>query len=466
MFAAEAKLATLFWGAVCLVSVTGLSFHLYFIIKTYLEYKFTESSFERRGKAHFPDISICNMRGVSATNFRAAAQNNKKINAVLQQLNDSQKERQNSFYLTDYVSFLGQDAHKIGHSFEDFVLKCDYHRQPCKKDDFVHFLFPAFVNCYTFVRGRDSYVPARGGLGTGLTVSIYLEPEEELFSSLYSPTSITSHSTGIRFLITPPNYLRTMGYNAYEAGPGFKTSVAFDMSEHKRLPEPYNQCSNENQNTDKGDIPYSFVECRNECIHEATLEECGCTHTQFFVRNMRHSSSCGQQLLYNETKSNAMIKCQGQVTVKTRTTPNYYADNCNCFWSCSDTKYYVTMSQSAWPSKSSWKSFLNTVFEENPNKESSKAHKHYEILKSTNASDEQIFSWVSNHFLRLSVDAKTDLVLVKQETPKYTLTDLLSGIGGCLGLWVGVSVLTLSNIFEHVSQLRAKKRETKIQPWV
>ncbi len=88
-----------------------------------------------------------------------------------------------------------------------------------------------------------------------------------------------------------------------------------------------------------------------------------------------------------------------------------------------------------------------------------KAFKYYHQLKKSNASEDQMYSWVTSHFLRLIIYAKTDLVLVKQETPKYSITDLLSSIGGCLGLWVGVSVLTVSKLFNNGVGVTSKEEK-------
>ncbi len=142
-----------------------------------------------------------------------------------------------------------------------------------------------------------------------------------------------------------------------------------------------------------------------------------------------------------------------------RLAPNYIKEKCKCLWPCADTKYFVTMSQSAWPARSSLQSFLFSVLENNFAYNEGKAHKYYKFLKSSNASEDEIYSWVSSHFLRIIIYSRTDLVLVKEETPKYRLSDLFSSIGGCLGLWVGVSVLTFSKVFDNFHVLRKKSEK-------
>ncbi len=281
------------------------------------------------------------------------------------------------------------------------------------------------------------------------------------FVKVYSHNSTFSYSTGIRVRLTPPNHLRTMGYASYIAAPGFSTSLDFEVTKHIRL--PYNQCTHTSSNTDNSNESYSYVECQNECIHADVFGKCGCRSTGFLARNLKNISSCGQFLLTNKSKSDNLLECQRAVTRKAIHTPNYFIKNCKCFWPCSDTKYPVTMSQSKWPARQSLKYFLHKTLQSNPRQKKLKAYKHFQFLQKTNASEDQLYYWVTNHFLRLNVYARSDLVLVKEETAKYTLTNLMSSIGGCLGLWVGFSVLTFSklcNFFLGVPGEKKRDRET------
>ena len=45
---------------------------------------------------------------------------------------------------------------------------------------------------------------------------------------------------------------------------------------------------------------------------------------------------------------------------------------------------------------------------------------------------------------------KETLVQYQRQIPSYSLADLLSGVGGVLGLWAGVSVLTAVETFQFL----------------
>ena len=59
-----------------------------------------------------------------------------------------------------------------------------------------------------------------------------------------------------------------MGYSGYDIVPGHSTSIGFDITEHNRLSEPYSECRHAESLKLEGDVPYSYVECRNMCVHK------------------------------------------------------------------------------------------------------------------------------------------------------------------------------------------------------
>ena len=53
-----------------------------------------------------------------------------------------------------------------------------------------------------------------------------------------------------------------------------------------------------------------------------------------------------------------------------------------------------------------------------------------------------------SNFARLNVYVSDSNVLQTEESADYTSSQLLSDIGGQLGLWVGISVITLAEVLE------------------
>ena len=301
----------LFWSFVVLSGFTGLSLHLYSIVHGYLQYKSVESTYEKRNGFTFPDLSICNLKGISHSNLKFVAKNYSKIEVFYEHLMvNSLWDGNISIVPTTLFWALGNEAYYIGHKLDDMILSCSFGRQQCKKDDFVLFHFPKFFNCYRFTGGRNSDLITNYGQGAGLSLILYMEPDDPGVIQNYNKGVATGGTRGFRFLLEPPNYLAAIGNDGYYTVPGTSTSIGFYITEHKRLSEPYSECRHSKSMKLGNNLPYSFLECRNMCIHKIIMDKCGCVSTRFITRNGRNVTSCGHYLFTNKTKSDELMTCQ------------------------------------------------------------------------------------------------------------------------------------------------------------
>ena len=446
-----------FWIVIIAGALAVMSIHLYSIISAYLQYKSSETAYELRNGYKFPDITICNLNGISASNLKSVAKTNPDLNAYYQRLFSTNASLRTEMPVSPGTLFwaLGEDAREVGHSFDDMILGCRFEESDCKEDDFILFPFPSFFNCFTFVRGRKEKLITTNGLRAALSITMYLEPENPGISQSYSNKPHFANNVGVRILITPPNYLAAIGNYGHEFSPGLTTSIGFDITKHIRLSEPYSTCRSTESMKLEGDVEYSYVECRNMCVQDIVIEQCGCYATRYITRRNKTVPSCGHYVLSNKTKADEMLKCLARATDGVQTKYNF-GDRCNCHWPCEDTTYSLTMSHSQWPSKKSLDSFIDKVLAKHPKSENLKAYQYYKKLKSLNATKDEIHEWVSSHFLRLNIYANSNIVSVKQQIPMYTQTDLLCNVGGCLGLWVGMSIITIVEFFDVGFKLLAK----------
>ena len=126
---------------------------------------------------------------------------------------------------------------------------------------------------------------------------------------------------------------------------------------------------------------------------------------------------------------------------------------CICKYPCHETSYPVTMSLSEWPSKNSINSFPDYIFKDKKNKSNLKAYSYYQNMLNNNASQESIKTWIRSHFLRVNVFTNSKIVSVKEDIPMYSMIDTLCSIGGCLGLWLGISLVTSAEIVQLIVRL-------------
>ena len=180
----------------------------------------------------------------------------------------------------NYFFALGNDGYRIGHSLKDMVLQCMFERSQCRDDDFVLFNFPTLINCYTFKRGREEST-ILSGFGASLSMTMYLEPDDPAIRQIYRSRILIENNKGMRVPIVPPNIVAAITNAGYDVFPGYFTSIGFDITENIRLSEPHSECRTTASVPLKGNVAYSFVECRNMLVHEILMDECGCYLTGF-----------------------------------------------------------------------------------------------------------------------------------------------------------------------------------------
>ena len=447
------KWVQFFWSVVVFIGFVGLSIHLFNIVAAYLSYQTTEYSYERTNGYKYPDVTVCNFNGVSASNLQDIAEKNKAAEFFLD--HNDMTVRNGTFNkilsTNDFFWALDEDAVKVGHQLPDFVIRCRFQGRVCNlTKDFVLFHFSRFFNCYVFSAGRSDALTTTQGIAAGLSLTLFLEPVDLNIVKRYDDRIIVDNIDGVRVAITPPNTLAAVGVLGYDILPGHSTSIGFDIVEYERLSDPYSTCAGVDSMALEGNFAYSFTECKNMCIHQRMIEECGCFPTRYVVRvnyTGTNVSSCGKEVFNNWNISQQLLDCQTKFLRNIETKIDF-AGECNCHSPCEDTRYPIHISQSQFPSQSSIQSFWQRILEENPDKDKMKAYQYYQKLRAQNTSTEELKSWTYRHFLRLNVYANSVTVSVREQIPMITLVDLMSQIGGCLGLWLGISIVTVVEFFD------------------
>ena len=139
-----------------------------------------------------------------------------------------------------------------------------------------------------------------------------------------------------------------------------------------------------------------------------------------------------------------MRQCEGDVLNEIQAHWDFEKE-CDCQLPCHEIKYPLTISQSIWPSDNTMDSFQDFIM--TTNTEGKYFKDYYMSLTQQNASRKTIFRWIRKSFLKLIIFADTKTVSVKEQIPMCILIDLLCQIGGCLGLWLGISIVTCAEFF-------------------
>ncbi|XP_070563558.1 uncharacterized protein [Ptychodera flava] len=301
------------------------------------------------------------------------------------------------------LKLTADEIEEYGHQAKDFILQCTFGGIPCNYSQFSMFSHDVYGNCYTFNRGSGDdrlWVSYTAGANSGLKLTLFVEQDEYL--------GVFGQSAGVRVTVHPNNQLPWPEDAGMTAKTGAATSFAIKQKSFERLSIPWSFCQSNDTDGYKS-YDYSSLTCKKRCVQDYMIRYCRCTdtfdsdHAQCPILNILQEA-CRQIIHYFYQK--ALLAC-------------------DCPPLCNDRVYTSTVSMSTWPSQR----YLNQLLK-NLHSINSKSKKITDM-----ASAQKNLALVSVYYETLSSD------LVK-ESPGYGGEDLTSDLGGLLGLYIGVSVIT------------------------
>ena len=126
-------------------------------------------------------------------------------------------------------------------------------------------------------------------------------------------------------------------------------------------------------------------------------------------------------------------------------------DQCNCKPRCLDYIYTYIATESRWPASKYNDSFIQHEILLRPDREQLKAYTQLRQFIGNNtelAHKHRSVDFIRDNFAKLNVYLRDEESLVREQKPAYPLSNLFSDIGGTLGLWVGLSLLTIIELMQ------------------
>ena len=203
-------------------------------------------------------------------------------------------------------------------------------------------------------------------------------------------------------------YLQTPHTHSINAAPGTEQHFALSLSHTSRLGLPYSKhCSS--------DQTYSKEQCMHNCVDEHVWSRCGC---DFFAHNLSRPNCTIEQFM----------KCSGKA-YKELYMSDIQADGdvCNCSLPCEENTYTAQVTNLKYPSDAKAQSI------------SAKKGKSKEYLQ--------------NNIIEVYLYFQSFSVQKIREVPSYSLADLAADVGGQMGLFVGASIISLSEFLELLLDL-------------
>ncbi|ELT93367.1 hypothetical protein CAPTEDRAFT_212912 [Capitella teleta] len=501
---ARSSFGRAFWSVVCLAAASIFCFQFAQLLRKYYSYPKKVSIEILPLAVPFPAISVCNMRNLDIivlnklndifkreTN-NLTAQNltdNQFINEYLKTaskyrpmvlLPDVDREMfQTVLTRTTFATNINRDIIATGGvPFKEFIVTCRFGGHPCNRtQDFKHLFDPYYYNCYTY-EAPTTRVPESSlaeGLENGwsttvLTGSGMLDRNENIriIPGTHEYLSPMSSSEGVRVVIHPPNtepYPHTEGF---DLPPGYSVSFGVRARQTIRIGAPHGNCSPSNPFGDRGK-QYRLISCQKMCLQRAIVDKCGCRdialpgYDQYPATVFCNDDS----VLPDYCRENATdecldavkviyarIMCVKDTTVDTTRNTSAILD-CGCHPPCNEISYDVTYSLSKWPAESfdGEEAYIDIFHAENYPARFTGPEDAEKIELYGNYFDPSNRRRAMQDFARLNVYIADSNVLKTEESEDYVQSQLLSDLGGQLGLWVGISVITIVEILELVVDL-------------
>jgi acid-sensing ion channel, other len=311
----------------------------------------------------------------------------------------------------------------LGNSFQ--IYKCLFNNQKCSIDDeFAPYFMYTYGNCLQFNNGIKStsiHSTMTEGPSNGLTLTLYLTPNENFYPNF--------DGDGLKLFIHnksfPPRLSDEINLKAGQA-----YNVAIQKTFSYKTPVPYSECEYLTSFTSTysnvlkvANKTYRQFECFKLCLQQLVIDNCECFWTRYIPLD-KFTQPC-----LNLTQLYCVYTQQNEFKI---------TEEClkQCPLECSTVTYDVKTSSLDFPSQSFFNFLVNDT--------------SFIDLWENDTSTK--FTVANSYLYLISLKIyypNTQFTLIS-ESPKTAIFDLISQIGGSLGMLLGFSIFHLVELFEII----------------
>ncbi|RNA27956.1 acid-sensing ion channel 1 isoform X2 [Brachionus plicatilis] len=388
----------------------------------------------------FPAVTVCNLnpfdrRKAQGYIDQVLAKNN------LSYVSDVNKIDKNPRLINTLIksSIIGnpnltaENIEQLGFHIDYMLLTCYFNDIPCSQSEFVLTYDFDFVNCYTFNSGYDRHgnkVPVKRINEAGADQSLKLE----LFLGYDLTQSQYILNSGARVVVHNQSAKPIISNEGIDIPSGFQTNIGLKRSFFHKLDTPYSTCV---KNSKSPDGYHSFFYkaifnrlnmkvyrqkvCLRLCLQEFILNECKCLDGS--LPNIYQNKSVCESISSLECVADSRGEYFSSIS----------SSSCSqCPLECDSYSFQLTTSSSRYPTL-----YYRNYLSEQTNILSRfpEGTKKNEITKST---------------VLINVFYDDLATTYTTETAAVSPVALLGNIGGNLGLFIGISLLTFVEIIEFL----------------
>ena len=404
--------------------------------------------------ANFPTVTICDNNALTSVYAQSLIDSiMNQTYGIDQYFNLSYWNAYNAMYNVTYltkiyaqVNLTDAEKMQLGLNLNlnafSILQNCKFNQQWCNYNwntglwsDFNWYFSFDYGNCFQFNSGKNVSndkvsLKQVNREGEDFGLSLWIGP-----IIYYNTKYPTSDSKGLRVYIHDPSEAPPFS-KGINVNVGQETNIAVTRSYKKSYPSPYSDCVD--LNTFKPTEMYSFMmnsnpnvsyrqqDCLDLCFQQQVMTNCGCYYPKYLSLNPQ-TPPC-----LNLTQ---LICIYNQYSLAPKSQANNACITDQCPLECDTVEFNFQTSNLDYPNQATY----NQLFS-NPNGIAYYEY-YYNITLST-------FSSYQENFLVLNIYYPSTQYNLITESPKTLPFDLFSGIGGSLGIFIGLSVFHIVELFE------------------
>ncbi len=513
------------WMCVIAIACSGTGIHLYSLLDTYFQYDSYNTITVERGELEYPDITICNTEAFSMYNMHKNTETSGQmmkqfLTGVIQIVTSGLSQEEISFSVNHLSTTEGSFSSlnfngilKLSTSLTELIVDCKFGNKNCSGIvEFIPFFHHVFGICYTLRINTTIIGPVSKGPEDGLSLIL---KSNHMANFAYNMVSKVANVDSLKVTIHQKETLPPVLSNGIDILPGTSTNIGLTMKKIERLDSPYGKCQPSKTYPGHTKFIYSEELCEQLVKFKEISQSCGCKSMQFNDLTNSGDEYKKNCLYPNENNLNLIknIPCEKSMN------DSSWADSLSeCVWPCSQLDYESIISQAYWPQNTMVEDFIfkyihplscespvrfyyehvpkqvtyNSTFTNNGVQsceytepegrkfsrdsfrvalENLMRGKPVDLEQFDNATfdfettnlGETEEEWIRKYFYRLNIYFSKPTISRHRQVISFSVTDLLSSVGGVLGLWIGCSFITIIEIFWLFANLVATFTDNQIQ---
>ncbi|XP_066280218.1 uncharacterized protein [Branchiostoma lanceolatum] len=330
-----------------------------------------------------------------------------------------------------------QELRQLGHQKNDFILQCSFDKQPCSPDDFITTQNAKYGNCFTFNSGQNGVVRTTTKSGSSYGLKLTLNAESAEYLGLFG------QRVGARVTLHPVNSTAFPDTEGIDAPPGAASAISMRQVIITRTPWPYGQMGCTNDDDDymslySGKI-YTLRMCENTCLQCAIINQCHCATDMIDLNRKKAISKCSP--LFDNSTAPVCNIAQSRVQACVRGLWKRFqrgALDCKCDQACRDEIFELSLSSTMWPSDQ----FVPYILRD--------LHMIQDVRRRNLP---RSMKEVRDNLVRVEISYKELNYENIAEEWNYKEENLLGDMGGLLGFYIGVSIITICELIDYVMDL-------------